>query len=150
MKTREAVGAIIQKDNKYLLVNKISTSDIRQALPDNGIWDFPKGGVAIGESQLETLYRELKEELSITKFKVICRLSKSLYFQFPKAVYKETQYKDQITTFYYVKLEGETENIIVDGIEIYDFKFFPEDKVVDVLTHKETQEYFLWFLNNKK
>lgn len=47
--------AIILKDNKVLL----------QKRADNGMWALHSGGMKLGETYLDTLKRELKEELNI-------------------------------------------------------------------------------------
>lgn len=50
------VGLIIYKDNKILL----------QKRTDNGEWGIHGGAIELGETYLETLNRELKEEINIT------------------------------------------------------------------------------------
>ena len=52
---RPVVTLIIYKDNKILL----------QKRNDNGTWAIHGGGMNVGETYLETLNRELKEELGI-------------------------------------------------------------------------------------
>jgi len=51
---RVAVRAIIMKDGKYLMVQE-----------NEGWYAFPGGGIEYGESPIEALIREFKEELHI-------------------------------------------------------------------------------------
>lgn len=64
MKTKKSSGTIVFNDsfgdNYYLLL-----------LYGGGHWDFPKGGVEEGESEIETALRELKEETSLQKVEIV-------------------------------------------------------------------------------
>ena len=53
-----AVGALILKNNKILLVK-------RKNHPDKGKWSIPGGAVRVGESLKEAIAREVKEECGI-------------------------------------------------------------------------------------
>ncbi len=56
---RLAVGAIVLKDDKILLVK-------RKYPPSAGWWSLPGGHVKEGETLVEAVIRELKEETSLT------------------------------------------------------------------------------------
>ena len=58
--TSEAIGALVV-DRCVLLAHR---SPNKRAYP--GVWDLPGGVVEAGESELEALSRELREELGIT------------------------------------------------------------------------------------
>ncbi|MEM0445491.1 MAG: NUDIX domain-containing protein [Nitrososphaerota archaeon] len=64
MKTKRSCGAVVFNDsigdNYYLLL-----------LYGGGHWDFPKGGIEEGESEIETALRELREETSLQNVEVI-------------------------------------------------------------------------------
>ena len=65
-------GVIIEKDNKYLLVQEKKASAY-------GLWNFPAGHVDIGESIEETAIREAKEEVGydVKLVKKVCIDQKS-------------------------------------------------------------------------
>ena len=58
-KPQVAVGAIVVKDNKVLLVK-------RSQPPGKGLWAIPGGGVELGETLQEAAEREVREETGIT------------------------------------------------------------------------------------
>ena len=62
MKKVEVVAAIIQHQNKYLCCQRAQHTF--EYLSDK--WEFPGGKIEPGESKIEALEREIKEELEIT------------------------------------------------------------------------------------
>ena len=51
------VGAIIERDGKFLLVKENQPGH-----PDNGKWNQPAGWIDVGENPLDSVAREVKEE----------------------------------------------------------------------------------------
>mmetsp|Transcript_41725 Transcript_41725/g.83876 ORF Transcript_41725/g.83876 Transcript_41725/m.83876 type:complete len:218 (+) Transcript_41725:310-963(+) len=51
------VGAVVEQDGKYLMVERLKRS--------RGFFEFPGGKVEDGESDMDALVRELKEELNV-------------------------------------------------------------------------------------
>jgi putative (di)nucleoside polyphosphate hydrolase len=60
---RAGAGAIIYDQERQIYIFRRSSPDI--------IWQFPQGGIDAGESPIETLWRELKEETGLTKESVL-------------------------------------------------------------------------------
>lgn len=94
---RAAIGAfIVNKNNQLLIVLKHGYGDK---------WDFPKGGIRVGENEIETLARELKEELGVTKCRVIGKSMISTIFRMPTNT--DEEYVGQAQGFYWVRLDDE-------------------------------------------
>ena len=51
-------------------------------LYDAGHWDFPKGGIEQGESELDAVIREVREETGITDLKLIEGFRQTISYQF--------------------------------------------------------------------
>lgn len=86
MEERSA-GAVVFRDGskarEYLL------------LLNAGRWDFPKGGVEKGESELQTVMREVKEETGLKSFDIVPgfrRVIEYFYRRESKNVHKQVVY----------------------------------------------------------
>ena len=55
----EVVAAVIKYKDSYLVVQRPHKGEV------GGKWEFPGGKIEFGETQKETLAREIKEELSL-------------------------------------------------------------------------------------
>ncbi|MEM5772230.1 MAG: NUDIX hydrolase [Candidatus Aenigmatarchaeota archaeon] len=73
---RIMVTAIIKRKNKYLLVQRSKNNKTYV-----GYWQFPEGGIEYGETPLDALAREIKEEtnLSLINAKLLWVYSSTLY-----------------------------------------------------------------------
>ena len=72
---KKSAGAVIFNetlgDRYYLLL-----------LYDAGHWDFPKGGIEEGESEIDAVIREVREETGITDLKLIEGFQQTISYQF--------------------------------------------------------------------
>lgn len=75
MNYRKNVGIIIINKKNELLVGKRNNSNYLQ---------FPQGGVEDGETSKEALFREVKEELNLTKYTVLKKSTKKYRYKVPE------------------------------------------------------------------
>lgn len=71
MRFEKSIGAIVFKDNEYLL--------LKYGL---GHWGFVKGNVEKGETKEETIFRELKEETGITNAEIITGFEEEIEYYY--------------------------------------------------------------------
>lgn len=79
-------------------------------LQNAGRWDFPKGGVEKGESEIQTVVREVKEETGLTDFKIVPGFRKVIeyfYRRDGKNIHKQVVYLLGVTKDERVKISFE-------------------------------------------
>lgn len=83
MQKEKSVGAIIcRKEKGDMLYLLLEYARIDDAKGKHTYLDFPKGHVENGESELETLAREVKEETGIEDLKIIVGFRESIEYFF--------------------------------------------------------------------
>ena len=120
-----------KKKNKVLMFHRAGVK--------KGGWQFPQGGVDPGESERQTLYRELKEEIGTYHVKILKVSPKRIKYKFPKWVQKRLKgqegikrhYKGQKQRWFLVQLQKGTKSIHFDHepIEFDDYKWVSPEKV---------------------
>ncbi len=79
-------------------------------LQNTGRWDFPKGGVEKGESELQTVVREVEEETGLKDLKVVTGFRKVIeyfYRRDGKNIHKQVVYLLGVTSSADVKISFE-------------------------------------------
>ena len=71
-----------------------------------GVWQFPQGGIDEGETPLEALFRELKEEIGTNKVEVIAEYPEWISYDFPAHVAaKMAPFSGQKQRYFLVRLK---------------------------------------------
>jgi putative (di)nucleoside polyphosphate hydrolase len=141
---RKAVGAIVFQNDKFLLINKtkINTNTGKETI--NGEWDFIKGGVKETDADLkQAVLRELKEETGSTDYKIMKQFNEKICFDFAEELKVKVGFDRQETTMFLVEFIGDVDSISPFDNEISDFIFVEQDKVIEILTHFDTKDFFL-------
>lgn len=126
-------SVIINKDNKILWAKRVNE--------DN--WQFPQGGIQKGETPEQAMYREVYEEVGLSKnsFEILGRSSDWLRYDVPEKfvkTYWQGRYKGQKQIWFLLKFIGADDLInlnLHDSPEFDDWKWenfwFPLKEVVD-------------------
>nr|WP_309101114.1 NUDIX hydrolase [Fredinandcohnia onubensis] len=143
-KIRQAVGAIVYKDEHYLLVHKTKINTQTGTETIEGEWDFVKGGIEDSdESPRHAILRELQEETGSTDFSIIRQFDEKIHFEFSEKMKKKIGYERQETTMFLVEFTGSKCDLAPVDEEIADLQFIPENEVADKLTHVDTRSFFM-------
>ena len=122
MKYEKSCGAIVVEDGKVLLVKH-----------NAGHWDFPKGHVEEGETEIETAIREVKEETNI-----------DIKIEKENKYISEYSPKENVmkTVIYFIgeKVGGEDKPQIE---EVSDVEWLDVNKAVERITHQKSKEIMM-------
>ncbi len=131
-------GAIIYKQGKVLL----------QKRQDNGKWSIHGGAVELGETYLQALDRELKEEINVKPINpklVGIYTGKNFYFEYPNG----DKIYDSLCVFLVEEYEG---NLQKDNSEVIDLQWFDLENLPEQLDREDglILQDFKKFLQNRE
>jgi ADP-ribose pyrophosphatase YjhB (NUDIX family) len=143
-KYRASIAGIFIKDNNEILLVQNNSFGVDE-------WDFPKGGMNLGEDEEDTLKREIQEELGDKiKYSIIRASSCNIIYTWSKEKQAREGMRGQARISYWLKyIEGEIE---IDTSEIRKFKWVPVTELEEVLKKSnwplEIVEMLLFDLKN--
>lgn len=117
-KTIDVVAAVIKKDNKFMIARRAKEKDLA------GFWEYPGGKIEQGESDDESLKRELKEEFGIDSY-VKTYLTSSFYRYEKFNINLKAYLVEHISGDFALKDHDKIEWITIQNFEEY--KFAPAD-----------------------
>ncbi len=127
MKEIEVVAAVIFKNNKVFATQR-GYGDFK------GGWEFPGGKIEPGETHVQALSREIREELGVEI--EINDLIKTIEYDYPNFHLKMHCYKSYLKTGNPVLLEHQ-DSVWVDKHTINDLNWLPADiEIVDCVKNK--------------
>jgi bis(5'-nucleosidyl)-tetraphosphatase len=129
---RKSVFVVIFRKQK----NKIAYLVLKRKLHWKG-WEFPKGGIEKGESLIQTVKRELKEEtgqspLSIIKFNI------RGYYRYPEFLKDRPNYIGQ--TYQLFAAEVKRKKIKLDKLEHKGYQWLPFKQALKILDFPEKKK----------
>ena len=136
---RNGVGIIVlNKDNKVFVAKRIDN-------PKN-FWQMPQGGVDEGEDFLSAAFRELEEETSIKKVKLIKEIDVITTYLLPKhllGIIWKGKYKGQKQKWFLMRFIGEEKeiNLKTSNPEFLEWKWVELDKITEVVVNFKLYVY---------
>ena len=145
---RTGVGVIILNGKNQVFVGK------RKDNP-NDKWQMPQGGVNKNEDFISAMRRELYEETSIKKIKILKELDDWFNYELPQdlvGIIWRGKFRGQRQKWFIVKFLGnESEiNINTKHPEFIDWKWLPVDKLPDVIVNFKKNLYLKLLKEIKK
>ena len=128
---RSGVGIVVlNKQNKVFVAKRIDN-------PKN-FWQMPQGGVDEGENFLNAAYRELEEETSIKKVKLIQELEGTITYELPDrllGIIWKGKYRGQKQKWFLMRFNGEDNeiNIKTKNPEFLDWKWIELDQITETV-----------------
>jgi len=148
LKIRKAIGAIIYRGDKFLLIRRgmiLDNSKNKKGYKKiNPEWDILKDGIEKNESPKEALMRELYEETGSKKYVIFKQFKEKLSYALPKS----TGFDKQEVTVFLVEYVGDGKDLKSDGKEIAELKFFSKSDVIKNIKYPEKRKFFKAYLNN--
>ena len=136
---RSGVGIIVlNKQNKVFVARRIDN-------PKN-FWQMPQGGVDGGEDFLTAAYRELEEETSIKKVKLIKEIDGMTTYELPShllGIIWKGKYKGQKQKWFLMRYLGNDSdiNIKTSKPEFLEWKWIDIDMLTDVVVNFKLHVY---------
>ena len=128
---RPNVAAVILS-NRYPDVCEIFIAKRCDIKKKGNVWQFPQGGIDEGESPVEALFRELKEEIGTDCVEILAAYPRWLRYDFPAGVMakKMYPYRGQRQKYFLVKIKDPALiNLETEIPEFNCYKFVPFDEV---------------------
>jgi putative (di)nucleoside polyphosphate hydrolase len=134
IKLRQAVSAVIFKENKFIMMSGKDWPE--------GSWAFPQGGLESGETHFLAIERELKEELGTDNFKILGKSTIEHSYLFPDKIRKKKGCEGQYQTIWFVEFTGEENEIKPDPEELMQCSWFDQDEILSNMQFPEQIETF--------
>ncbi|MBI2050659.1 MAG: WecB/TagA/CpsF family glycosyltransferase [Parcubacteria group bacterium] len=124
------VAAILNQDNKLLLIKRSDTAEEH--------WQFPQGGVDAGETPESAVLREVKEETGIANHITILGAHPHKHsYRYPSKWHQHCHgYKGQKQTIFYLKYTGPDRAITLEAHEASDYAWVAPERVVKTVFHR--------------
>ena len=125
MKQEKSAGAILfrkEKEPIYLLLHY-----------EEGHWDFPKGHIEKGETEQETVKREVEEETGIKDIEIIPNFKEKMQYYYKL----KGELMNKTVIFYLAKTKTEKVKLSFEHIG---FEWLPYTEAIEKLTYKNAKE----------
>ena len=131
MPVEKSAGAVVfykNKEPEYLLLQYPGSTKKAK-----DYWDFPKGHIEKGESEIETVKREVYEETGLKDIEILPNFKTSIKYFFQK----EGKKIFKIVVFYLARANTKEVKISFEHIG---FVWLPFEKAVEKVTYKNAKE----------
>ena len=123
---RAGVGIIVLNKNNHILICERSDRA--------GLWQLPQGGLEVGESQIEAMWRELKEETGLdqTHVELVGEYPDILGYDLPPELVSHPGQIGQAHKWYCVKIASTIEPQIIFDKEFIAYEWADEKRFQEI------------------
>ncbi|MFA5173757.1 MAG: NUDIX domain-containing protein [Candidatus Pacearchaeota archaeon] len=134
IRLRQAVSAVVFKENKFLMVSGKNWSEKD--------WCFPQGGINPKETHFQAVERELKEELGTDNFKILTKSSIEHMYIFPLKIQEKKGCEGQFQTIWFVEFKGDFGEIKPNKEELLQYSWFNKQEIIPNMNFPEQKQTF--------
>ena len=136
---RQGVGIIVLNENNKVFVGRRKDNPVNK-------WQMPQGGIDKNEKPLNAMKRELAEETSITKIKVLKEIDNWLEYELPPNLLGKIwkgKYRGQKQKWFIVKFVGKEDeiNLNTKNPEFIEWKWIDYNLLTDVIVDFKKDVY---------
>ena len=136
---RQGVGIIVLNENNKVFVGRRKDNPVNK-------WQMPQGGIDKNEKPLNAMKRELAEETSITKIKVLKEIDNWLEYELPPNLLGKIwkgKYRGQKQKWFIVKFVGKEDeiNLNTKNPEFIEWKWIDYNLLPDVIVRFKKEVY---------
>ena len=136
---RQGVGIIVLNQKNEVFVGKRKDNPIDK-------WQMPQGGININETPFNAMIRELKEETSITKIKVLKEIEHWLEYELPPNLLGKIwkgKFRGQKQKWFIVKFIGDESeiNLNTEHPEFIEWKWLDYNLLPEVIVDFKKEVY---------
>ena len=136
---RQGVGIIVLNQKNEVFVGKRKDNPIDK-------WQMPQGGIDNNETPFNAMKRELAEETSIQKIKVLKEIENWLEYELPPNLLGKIwkgKYRGQKQKWFLMRFTGQEEEINVEtkNPEFLDWKWIELDQITEVVVDFKLHVY---------
>lgn len=136
---RQGVGIIVLNEKNKVFVGRRKDNPVNK-------WQMPQGGIDKNEKPLNAMKRELAEETSITKIKVLKEIDNWLEYELPPNLLGKIwkgKYRGQKQKWFIVKFVGKEDeiNLNTKNPEFIEWKWIDYNLLPDVIVSFKKEVY---------
>ena len=107
------------------------------------IWQFPQGGIDLGEEVQEALFREMEEEIGTKDAEIVAEYPEWISYDFPaKVAQKMKPYKGQTQRYFLMKLAKDAKiDLNTHQPEFCDYKYVSVEEILNHTAHFKKPVY---------